>query len=97
MSQKQKSRFINLAAQLADQNESVGKTIDSLLAAVIQQHNAEDRSDWHEVKKTMDKLTELKALAAPSKPDESAQNAAVPKPKLTRQHENQSQDTPISR
>ena len=88
MSQKTKTRFINLAAQLASQNESVGQTMDSLLASVIQQHNAGERSDWHEVKKTMDKLKELKKLGEPAALRNADQDESFPKPKLARQTDN---------
>ena len=52
MRRKKRTQFINLAEQLALQNQIVDQTMDSLLDHVTQSPDAEQRSDWDEICKT---------------------------------------------
>lgn len=54
MKSQKKCRFINLAEQLAEQNEIVCNTMESLLAQVALESDVESRSDFEEIKKTSD-------------------------------------------
>lgn len=54
-----KSRFINLAEQLTLQNEIVGTTMDSLLGYVSIDENVEHRSDFEQIRKTVEQVNEL--------------------------------------
>ena len=54
-----KSRFINLAEQLTLQNEIVSTTMDSLLGYVSIDENVENRSDFDQIRKTVEQVNEL--------------------------------------
>ena len=53
------TQFINLAEQLATQNDRVGSTMDSILENVLESKVARMRSDWDEIQKMLEQLHEL--------------------------------------
>ncbi len=76
--QKRKIQFINLAEQLAVQNNIVDQTMNSLLDFVSQSDNAPQRSDWDEIRKTAEQTAE--SISEPS----VESPGRVPRPKLRR-------------
>ena len=84
MKSQKKSRFVNLAAQIAEQNDIVNSTMDSLLAKVAQDVNLESRSDYDQIKKT----AELNPEISSTESQEELQRT-VPKPKLAKPKVNQ--------
>lgn len=72
---KRKSRFINLAEQLAVQNDIVNETMNSLLDFVSGDDDADQRSDWDEIQKT---------AGQPGTGTADASGRSIPRPKLTR-------------
>ncbi len=74
---KRTCQFINLAEQLAVQNDIVNETMNSLLD-FVSGDDADQRSDWDEIQKTA-------GPGSPAEPGETERSDhAIPRPKLTR-------------
>ena len=76
MKRQKKCQFFNLAEQLATQNDIVNNTMDSIIATAGEAPGADKRSDWEELKKTLEKLHELNG---PQRPSQSTSNIPAPK------------------
>jgi hypothetical protein len=76
---KRPGRFINLAEQLALQNDIVNSTMDSLLGYVASDSNVEQRSDWDEIQKTAIHMPDTDVNG-----QETDKTSAIPRPKLSR-------------
>ncbi len=74
---KEKLKFINLAEHLAQQNDIVSRTMESMLTHVVESDDAVQRSDWAEIQKTAQQFSKAaSAVPAPS--------PLVPKPKTAK-------------
>ena len=84
---KAKLKFINLAEHLAQQNDIVGRTLDSMLTHVVESEDVKQRSDWAEIQKTSEQFSKV-ATTVP------APSSKVPKPK-TQKHASNKSSEPI--
>ena len=78
MKRPKKCRFINLAEQLTRQNDVVSTTMDSMLKFVADSNSIESRSDFDEIRKTVEQMNELNPGIATQEND----NSGLRPPKL---------------
>ena len=76
---KKKNRFINLAEQFAIQNEIVSSTMDCMLKYVGQDSDVQDRSDFEQIKKTTEQVSELNPVIDTVETG----STSMPRPKMT--------------
>ena len=87
---KKKTKFINLAEQLAIENDIVSSTVDSMIQFVSEKEDIEQRSDFQEIQKTAGDC-ELN----PNLDFQEKGTSSLPRPKMPRVNQNATQKETI--